>query len=145
MKHQRAGLKYCSLFVLLCMEALQFSCDKVKPKIETELGTIIDYDGNTYRTIELGDQWWMVSNLKATRYADGTEIPLVESTSDWKDLGYDDLAYCYYNNSADNEARIYGALYTWAAAMNDATSSYSNPSEVQGVCPDGWHLPSDEE
>lgn len=36
-------------------------------------------------------------------------------------------------------------LYTWPAAMNGSTGSYSNPSEVQGVCPDGWHLPSDEE
>ena len=145
MKPPIAGYKYVSFIVLLCMVALQYSCEEVEPKIETELGTIIDYDGNSYSTIQLGDQWWMVKNLKTTHYADGTEIPLVESNSDWKDLGYDERAYCYYNNSTINEARIYGALYTWTAAMNGTTSSNSNPSEVQGVCPDGWHVPSDDE
>ena len=39
----------------------------------------------------------------------------------------------------------YGGLYTWAAAMDGSTSSSTNPSGVKGVCPDGWHLPSDAE
>ena len=39
----------------------------------------------------------------------------------------------------------YGVLYNWPAAMNGAASSTTNPSGVQGVCPTGWHLPSDEE
>jgi hypothetical protein len=70
-------------------------------------GSIAVQLGKKYNTIQLGDQWWMVSNLKTTHYADGTEIPLVESISDWEDLGYDDKAYCFYNNSTNNEARIY--------------------------------------
>jgi len=144
MKQLAARYRYCSLLALLCGMALQYSCEK-DPEFEAELGTIIDYDGNKYRTIELGNQWWMVTNLKTTHYADGTEIPLVESTSAWENLGFEAKAYCYYDNSANNEARIYGALYTWAAAMNGSASSISNPSIVQGVCPDGWHLPSDEE
>ena len=144
MKHQRAGLKYCSLFVLLCMLALQYSCEPPCPE-PIEFDTIIDYEGNKYNTIQFGDQRWMVNNLKTTHYADGTEIPLVESTSDWEDLGYDEKAYCFYNNSTNNEARIYGALYTWPAAMNGTQGSDNNSSEVQGVCPDGWHLPSDSE
>lgn len=146
MKRLASALNHSLLIVILCLVALQYSCEKKDEIVsETELGTIIDYEGNKYNTIQLGDQWWMVSNLKTTHYADGMEIPLVESNSDWEDLGYDDKAYCFYNNSTNNEARIYGALYTWAAAMNSTTSSYNNPSEVQGVCPDGWHLPSDEE
>jgi uncharacterized protein (TIGR02145 family) len=39
----------------------------------------------------------------------------------------------------------YGVLYNWPAAMNGAASSTTNPSGVQGVCPTGWHLPSDAE
>jgi uncharacterized protein (TIGR02145 family) len=39
----------------------------------------------------------------------------------------------------------YGVLYNWNAVMDGASSSSSNPSNVQGVCPDGWHVPSDEE
>ena len=51
---------------------------------------------------------------------------------------------CYYNTNASGEAEIYGALYTWAAAMGDNAIS-SDTNEVQGVCPNGWHLPSADE
>lgn len=108
-------------------------------------GTVTDYDGNVYQTVVIGNQEWMAENLKTTHYADGTLIPLVESTSGWDALGYTDKAYCYYNNNANNEKDTYGALYTWAAAMNGAASSVNNPSGIQGVCPTGWHLPSDAE
>ena len=106
---------------------------------------VTDIDGNIYKSVIIGDQEWMAKNLKTTHYADGTEITLVESTSSWDALGYDDKAYCYYNNNENSEASTYGALYTWAAAMNGAASTHNNPSGVQGVCPSGWHLPSDNE
>lgn len=109
------------------------------------LGTVSDYDGNNYFTIQLGDQWWMINNLQTTHYADGTQIPLIENKFIWETLGSDDKAYCYYDNNENNESHTYGALYTWAAAMNGASSTNGNPSEIQGVCPDGWHLPSDDE
>jgi len=137
-------LTYISLTVLVSITAIQISCTKV-PEIPSHLETIIDYDGNKYNTIQLGDQLWMVTNLKTTHYADGTEIPLIENTSEWVNLSFTDKAFCYYNNSKNDEARVYGALYTWAAVMNGSASSDSNPSEVQGVCPDGWHVPSDSE
>jgi uncharacterized protein (TIGR02145 family) len=133
------------LSVAVCLIIL-ISCEKTEEtENETPLVTITDYDGNTYSTIKIGNQQWMVNNLKTTHYADGTEITLVESTSTWEALGYDEKAYCYYNNNENSESNTYGALYTWAAAMNGAESSDNNPSSVQGVCPDGWHLPSDNE
>lgn len=107
-------------------------------------GTMTDIDGNVYKTIQIGAQVWMAENLKVTHYADGTAIPLVEDSAAWYALGYSDKAYCWYGNSTENRD-IYGGLYTWAAAMNETASSNANPSGVQGVCPDGWHLPSDEE
>jgi uncharacterized protein (TIGR02145 family) len=64
------------------------------------------------------------------------------------------IAYYYvydYNGTNDIEAKstsnynTYGVLYNWTAAMNGSSSSTSNPSNVQGVCPAGWHLPSDVE
>jgi len=126
--------------------AILCSCEKKEvPEIESLLGTLIDYDGNSYRTKQIGNQWWMVNNLKTTHYADGTEILLVESISVWESMGYKEKAYCFYNNDENDESLSFGALYTWAAAMNDAPSSINNPSEVQGVCPDGWHVPSDQE
>jgi uncharacterized protein (TIGR02145 family) len=105
---------------------------------------VIDIDGNEYQTVQIGDQLWMAENLKTTHYADGSAIPLVEGASAWDALGTDDKAYCWYSN--DTASRdTYGGLYTWAAAMNGAGSSSANPSGVQGVCPDGWHLPGDAE
>ncbi len=108
--------------------------------IETkEYGTLIDIDGNTYKTVQIGNQEWMAENLKVTKYSNGTEITLIENSADWS--VYIDKAYCYYDNSLSN-ADTYGALYTWSAAMNGSSSSNNNPSGIQGVCPDGWHLPS---
>ena len=79
-------------------------------------------DGKTYRTVVIGTQTWMAENLN---YAgeEGNE-----------------LGACYDNNS-DNCA-IYGRLYDWPTLMNGASSSSSNPSGVQGICPTGWHVPS---
>ena len=109
---------------------------------------VTDYDGNSYHTIEIGTQTWMKENLSVTHYPDGTEIPYITDAAVWIDLGdnSEDDAFCYYNNNLSNEAETYGALYTWAAAMGGTGySSNTNPSGVQGVCPDGWHLPSDNE
>lgn len=107
-------------------------------------GTLTDYDGNMYNWIGIGIQAWMAENLKVTHYADGTPIQLVENGSSWAALPDYNKAYCWYDNSIDNRD-TYGCLYNWAAAMNGAASSDANPSGVQGVCPDGWHLPSDSE
>jgi len=103
-----------------------------------------DIDGNYYNTVKIGTQIWMAENLKTTKYADGTAIPLVNTTSTWDALTATSKAYCWYNDDIANKA-TYGALYTWAAAMNDAASVTTNPSGIQGVCPTGWHLPSDAE
>ncbi|MCP4312967.1 MAG: PKD domain-containing protein [Bacteroidetes bacterium] len=107
-------------------------------------GSVSDIDGNKYKTIQIGEQVWMAENLRSTRYSDGTAIPHVTGTSDWDALGNDDKAYCWYDNSSENRD-LYGGLYTWAAAVNGTAGSDANPSGVQGVCPSGWHLPSDAE
>ena len=109
-----------------------------------EVGTVTDFDGNVYKWSRIGDQNWMTENLKTTHYSDGTEIPFVESAFGWENLEDSDKAFCYFDNSSLNND-VYGALYNWSAAMNDEGSSDSIPSDVQGVCPTGWHLPSDAE
>jgi len=107
--------------------------------------TVTDYDGNVYDIVVIGTQTWMAENLKVTHYPSGTAIPTVANNTAWNALGNTntDDAFCYY---LDNTSSPNGALYTWAAAMGDnAVSSTANPSGVQGVCPNGWHLPSDAE
>jgi uncharacterized protein (TIGR02145 family) len=120
-------------------DELSFTTDK--PDITGQTGTLRDYDGNAYNWIGIGKQAWMAENLKTTRYADGTAIPLVESSSEWDALTATDKAYCWYDNSTAKRD-TYGGLYIWATAMNGAAGSTSNPSGVPGVCPAGWHVPS---
>ncbi len=103
---------------------------------------VTDYNGNTYQTVIIGSQEWMAENLKTTRYSNGQSIPLITNNTTWKNLSDSYKACCYYNNSSSSN---YGVLYTWAAAMKGTSSSSSNPSAVQGVCPTGWHLPSSSE
>ena len=111
-------------------------------------GTVTDYDGNIYNTITIGNQCWMMENIKVTHYPNGTLIPYVDSNDVWDNLPDDSIsdAMCFLNNNANDEADIYGGLYTWAAAIGgNGISSSSNPSGVQGICPDGWHIPSPDE
>lgn len=89
---------------------------------------VTDYDGNIYSTVKIGNKCWMAENLRSNNYSDGTTITGA--------YNYDDANY---------NARAYGKLYTWAALMNGASSSDANPSGVQGVCPTGWHVPSETE
>lgn len=103
---------------------------------------VTDTDGNEYPTVQIGDQVWMAMNLRVTRYADGMAIDLVETAEEWAALEVDAAAYAFYENQTNPE--LYGALYTWGAATrNQATAETT--AAVQGVCPDGWHIPADDE
>jgi uncharacterized protein (TIGR02145 family) len=105
---------------------------------------IMDWDGNSYPTIQIGERVWTAVNLRATHYADGTPIAEVISGEAWSQLETDARAYCYYDNNAGG-ADPYGVLYTWGAAVNGSAGTVAVDGEVQGVCPDGWHLPGDED
>jgi len=97
--------------------------------------TLTDIDGNVYNTVQLGSQCWMQQNLRTTRFANGNAITLgTEHSATEK--------YYYYPNGDDANAATYGLLYNRAAVMNGESASNNNPSNVQGVCPDGWHVPS---
>ena len=106
---------------------------------QSSCGTVKDYDGNTYTTVKIGKQCWMKENLRTKHYADGKSIPYGGSlTSEYSPYYYD-----YSDSGIPLSER--GYLYNWPAAMHGASSSNTNPSRVQGICPDGWHLPSDAE
>ena len=90
-----------------------------------------DYDGNCYETVQIGGQLWMAENLKVTHYRNGESIPNVTGNFAWDNLTTG--AYCEYANSSDNVA-TYGRLYNGYAVDDD-----------RGLCPAGWHVPTDEE
>ena len=108
--------------------------------------SVTDIDGNTYGTVQLGEQCWMRSNLRATHYADGTAVPAGLTNFSKTEPYY----YDFSGLGSDGTSQFFplskrGYLYNWPAAMHGAASSNTNPSQVQGICPDGWHVPSNEE
>lgn len=103
-----------------------------------DVATVTDFDGNVYNTVGIGSQCWMAENLRTTHYSNGDPIDLGATTSTT-------IPYRYNPASDSTNVSTYGYLYNWAAVMNGATSSEANPSGVQGICPTGWHVPSDAE
>ena len=122
---------------------------KTETEDNCEYGTLTDdRDGQTYKTVKIGEQWWMAENLN---YA-YTDVPFKH--------GYytsDSTSWCYHIDAAN--CAKYGRLYTWAAAMDSAGIIPGNTAngcgdgkdcnlgnvKVRGVCPEGWHLPSRDE
>ncbi|PID94078.1 MAG: hypothetical protein CSA95_04795 [Bacteroidetes bacterium] len=102
--------------------------------------TVTDIDGNSYNTVLIGEQCWMQENLRVTHYPNGDSIPYIVDNDAWGALGdiNTDDAYCYYENDSSS---VYGALYTYAAAIGDNWAR--DNVEGQGICPEGWHLPTD--
>jgi len=84
--------------------------------------TVVDIDGNIYKTVEIGNQCWMKENLRVTKDSQGNSI----------------VRYCYNND--DGICNTDGGLYDWNTAMNDSTQE-----GAQGICPDEWHIPKDSE
>jgi len=95
-----------------------------------------DYDGNWYGAVVIGDQVWLGEHLRTTHYADGTAIPNGGSSTSTSTAYY----YDYSTSSIPLEKR--GYLYNWPAVMNGAGTSGLAPSGVQGIAPNGWHVPS---
>jgi len=87
--------------------------------IRGETGAVTDIDGNSYPTLQIGEQVWMGANLMAIHGPDGESIDY----------------FCY--NEDESNCQIYGRLYTLEAALNGESGEGS-----QGICPDGWHIPS---
>jgi len=101
---------------------------------------VTDYDGNIYPALRLGTQVWMASNLKTTHYANGTSISY-GWYGGWH-YSSSTTAYIYYPGGNSGNVALYGYLYNWKAVIGNSSSSNSNPSHVQGICPTGWHVPS---
>lgn len=116
--------------------------DRLNPEIAYDSMTD-SRDGQIYKTVKIGNQVWMAENLN---YADSVKTPSLIGKN-----------WCYANK-AENCA-VTGRLYTWAAAIDsvklatDADNpqdcgygkSCTLPAKVQGICPEGWHLPKQSE
>jgi uncharacterized protein (TIGR02145 family) len=96
-----------------------------------EAGTVTDIDSNVYKTVKIGNQWWMAENLKVTHYRNGDEILHLPDNTDWGNTTSG--AYCVYGNNESNFA-AYGLLYN-GYVLDDS----------RNVAPEGWHIPTDAE
>jgi uncharacterized protein (TIGR02145 family) len=90
---------------------------------------MVDYEGQVYNTIQIFSQCWLKENLNVGVMIDGTIEQSNNGTIE---------KYCY-NNEPDSCAK-YGGLYQWWEMMQ-----YNIQQGLQGICPPGWHLPTDEE
>ncbi|WKZ24933.1 MAG: FISUMP domain-containing protein [Patescibacteria group bacterium] len=101
---------------------------------------VYDYEGNAYTTVELGYRCWMKENLNTKVKPNGTCIngggapPCPTASASDNGLGRS----CYSNDEAN--CTTDGSLYTWAGAMDGSTTP-----GAQGICPTGWHIPTDNE
>lgn len=110
--------------------------------IETS-GTLTDArDGKVYKWVAIGNQIWMAENLAYLPSVVGPKIGS-KTTAYYYVLDYDGIDVIKAKDQSNYEK--YGVFYNWTAAMAGSASSMGNPSMVQGVCPTGWHLPSDAE
>lgn len=122
-------MKYILFLVVFLSLGLQACKKETKTPITLEYGTVSDADGNSYKTVKIGDQWWMCENLRVKQFQDGsaiTNIGNIDQDSVWANAtapAYsvlnDTLYGCYYNNFAVQDSRK--------------------------LAPAGWHIPTDEE
>jgi len=99
-------------------------------------------DGNHYDVVKIGNQIWMAENLKYL--PDVVGLATGSQTIPYNYV-YDYDGTVIADAKATTNYATYGVLYNWPATMAGSASSVSDPSGVQGVCPTGWHLPSDAE
>ena len=94
---------------------------------------VSDFDGTEYETVKIGNQLWMAENLKVTHYLNGD--PIETTTPATLNMAAESApAYMWSYQGIDANLSDYGELYTWYVI-----------SDQDQVCPDGWHIPSDNE
>ena len=126
--------------VLILCALLTTSCDRNKVtcgscKFEILPDSVMDVDYNLYSQVKIGKQIWLGESLRCTHYANGLPIDNLDTTVSAR--------YAFPFGQVDSIQK-YGILYNWAAArgLND---SVVKADRVQGICPQGFHLPSDED
>ncbi len=102
--------------------------DPVVSEPVKETGTVTDVEGNSYKTIKIGNQWWMAENLRVTRFTTGQQIQEITGKTEWANIG--GPAYCNFNNTASGSGLLY----------NFHVIGYEDE-----IAPYGWHVATDED
>ena len=102
--------------------------NQIKLTTNTASTTISDIEGNTYNTINIGNQIWMTSNLSTSRFRNGVYIPYILNSTQWATTKSPALSFYNHDNNFESN---YGKQYNWYAV-----------ADPQGLCPVGWHIPT---
>src|SRR5215510_10841598 len=128
--HRKVSSGLSAVLVLLMLFAFSCKKDEDETPITHETGTMTDIEGNVYKTIKIGNQWWMAENLKVKRYRDSSVIQQITSDAQWtQDSAGGYSPYGDYNNTGN--AQVYGYLYNWHVVQN-----------VHQIAPAVWHVPT---
>ena len=100
--------------------------ESVNPTVQ-ETGTVTDIENNVYKTVKIGNQWWMAENLKVKTYRSGVPISRAQSVDEWLNVSG---AYCIYDNNENSPGLLYNGYVV---------------SDTNSVAPFGWHIPTDKE
>ena len=108
--------------------------DKHQPSSTSNSGTVTDIDGNTYKTVTIGEQEWMAENLNVTKFRNGDEIFKATNLEEWnKALEEKKPAFCFFNFDEENESKS-GKLYN-KYAINDS----------RNIAPEGFRVSTSED
>lgn len=120
-----------------------------------DMPTVTDHEGNVYNTVQVGTQCWMKENMRCTT-SPSTGTMMIEDIPSSSYTG----KKAYYVNGSPSNADTYGLLYNWNAAVDTFSISYGEIStnddytnavsvtfsgNRRGICPQGWHIPTDAE
>jgi uncharacterized protein (TIGR02145 family) len=95
--------------------------------------SVTDIDGNLYHTVQIGTQCWTQGNLKVSKYRNGDAIPTYLIPNSWRNTNVGAYRYLFDDSTSITPTR-FGRLYNHFAVMDS-----------RGLCPTGWHVPSDSE
>jgi uncharacterized protein (TIGR02145 family) len=104
-------------------------CGATEPEFQCGMKMTDSRDGKMYNTVKIGTRCWMAENINVGKKIPGSMLPSNNDSIE---------KYCYNDDTL--KCNIYGALYTW-----DEMMGYLADTATRGICPAGWHIPSDHE
>jgi uncharacterized protein (TIGR02145 family) len=129
---KKLSIFIASFLVLNNTHSFAQNKDSISFNSKIQYGQVSDKEGNNYRTVVLDNKTWMAENLRVTKYKNGESIETTNSILDISKVS--EPKYFWSYNGKDSLSKIYGYLYTWYVIQ-----------DPRGVCPEGFHVPSDQE
>jgi len=131
-KTHKLFYRTCCFLLIAGVFLTASSCKKSDNPVVSETGTMTDVEGNVYKTVKIGNQWWMAENLKVKSYRNGVSlqnrISQTSTPADWN--ASTTGAYTQYDQGTNPPGLLYNGY-----AVHDSNN----------IAPAGWHIPSDEE